>query len=70
MINVFRAKRRRGKGKTAEESNLPKNCLSGRKGNTFTTVAGFPRCAIRYFGFLITVFSSIVIFFTNIFTKE
>ncbi len=52
MINVFRAKRRRGKGKTAEESNLPKSYLSGRKRNTLTTVARNPlRCAIRYFGF-------------------
>lgn len=46
MINVFRAKRRRGKGKTAEESNLPKNYLSGRKGNTLTTVARTPCVAL------------------------
>ena len=37
----------RGKGKVAEDGNLPQNFRSGRKRNTFTTVAGFIP-ALRY----------------------
>ena len=56
MINAGGEKARAVKEKPPKKVNYPKVYLSGRRRNTFATVAGFPRGALLNIRIKITVF--------------